>query len=152
MKPPPHSAVRRSRTAVVGARRSRTPVARITPRTVTVEAHAKLNLCLAVGPKRADGFHDLVTVFQSISLHDTLVVAHAPRGFTLRVRHEHAEVSGRASRASLRAVPAGGDNLVLRAARLIAERLGLPGGAPSKQRVRFVGSPFVIFGLSARML
>jgi len=96
---------------------------------VTVEAHAKLNLGLAVGPKRPDGFHDLVTVFQSISLHDTLVVARARRGFTLRVRHEHAEVSGRASRASRRAVPAGGDNLVLRAARLIAERLGLPGGA-----------------------
>jgi 4-diphosphocytidyl-2-C-methyl-D-erythritol kinase len=94
-----------------------------------VHAHAKLNLGLAVGPKRADGFHDLVTVFQSISLHDTLTVAHATRGFTLRVRHEHAEARGRTSRASQRAVPAGGDNLVLRAARLVSQRFGLPGGA-----------------------
>ena len=32
------------------------------PRAVTVEACAKLNLGLAVGPARADGFHDIVTV------------------------------------------------------------------------------------------
>src|SRR5947207_1375240 len=30
------------------------------PRAVTVEACAKLNLGLAVGPMRADGFHDIV--------------------------------------------------------------------------------------------
>jgi 4-diphosphocytidyl-2-C-methyl-D-erythritol kinase len=99
------------------------------PRAVTVDAHAKLNLGLAVGPRRKDGFHDLVTVFQSISLHDTLVVTRAARGFTLSVRHEHAAARGRVSRGSQRAVPAGRDNLVLRAARLLATALGLPGGA-----------------------
>jgi len=96
---------------------------------VTVEARAKLNLGLAVGPRRADGFHDLVTVFQSVSLADTLVAERAARGFTLLVRHVHAELRGRVSPTSRRAVPAGGDNLVLRAARLVAERLALPGGA-----------------------
>jgi 4-diphosphocytidyl-2-C-methyl-D-erythritol kinase len=114
MNPPSHS----------GVRRRRTPVP-----TVTVHAHAKLNLCLAVGPKRADGFHDLVTVFQSISLHDTLSVSRAPRGFTLRVRHEHDEARGRASHAARRTVPAGRDNIVLKAAHLLARELGLPGGA-----------------------
>jgi len=135
MTQPRHAGGRHSRTPVAKARQSRTPVAKTrrsrlaAPRTVTVHAHAKLNLCLAVGPKRADGFHDLVTVFQSISLHDTLTASRAPRGFTLRVRHEHAEARGRSSSASRRSVPGGRDNLVLRAARSLAKRLGLPGGA-----------------------
>jgi len=99
------------------------------PRRVTVDAHAKLNLGLAVGPRRSDGFHDLVTVFQSISLHDTLTATRTARGFTLRVRHEPAAARGRVARPTLRAVTSGPDNLVLRAARLLATRLALPGGA-----------------------
>lgn len=34
--------------------------------------HAKVNLHLGVGDARADGYHELVTVFQSLSLHDDL--------------------------------------------------------------------------------
>ena len=37
---------------------------------VTVRVPAKLNLQLAVGPPRADGYHDLVTVFHAVSLFD----------------------------------------------------------------------------------
>ena len=111
-----------------GIRQRRTPAAN-TERTVTVDAHAKLNLGLEVGPKRDDGFHDLVTVFQSVSLHDTLTVSRAASGFSLRVRHEHVEASGRTSREAARDVPGGDDNLVIRAARLVAQRFGLPGGA-----------------------
>ncbi len=98
------------------------------PRRVRVEARAKLNLGLAVGPRRRDGFHELATVFQSISLADTLVAEHRPRGFELVVRHR-----GRAARPGPagpgRGVPAGPGNLVLRAARLVARRTALPGGA-----------------------
>jgi 4-diphosphocytidyl-2-C-methyl-D-erythritol kinase len=39
---------------------------------VTVRSFAKINLGLAIGPKRADGFHDLRTVYQTIALHDIL--------------------------------------------------------------------------------
>jgi 4-diphosphocytidyl-2-C-methyl-D-erythritol kinase len=41
---------------------------------VTVRVPAKLNLQLAVGPRRYDGYHDLVTVFHAISLYDEITV------------------------------------------------------------------------------
>ena len=99
------------------------------PTSVTVLAHAKLNLGLAVGPRRDDGFHDLVTVFQSVSLADTLIAERRVRGFSLRVRHESAAVHGRHDVQAQRIVRADASNLVLRAARLVASGLGLPGGA-----------------------
>ena len=39
---------------------------------VTVRAFAKINLGLHIGALRPDGFHELRTVFQAISLHDTI--------------------------------------------------------------------------------
>lgn len=97
-------------------------------RRVEVAAHAKLNLTLAVGPLRADGFHELATVFQSISLADTLEAERTSRGFTLVLRHDEAAVRGARPRQARAVVPAGADNLVLRATRLVHERLGLRGG------------------------
>lgn len=101
------------------------------PAGVRVEARAKLNLGLAVGRLRPDGFHDLVTIFQSISLADTLEARPRRSGFTLSVRHEDVSVprSGVPRRRAFPHVPAGPDNLVLRAARLVTERLNLAGGA-----------------------
>lgn len=104
-------------------------MSRPAPRTVTVEARAKLNLGLAVGPRRLDGFHELVTVFQSVTLADTLIARRSARGFTLSVRHENAALRGGLPVGTRRLVPAGPGNLVLRAARLVGRALALPGGA-----------------------
>lgn len=38
---------------------------------------AKLNVVLSVGPRRADGFHDLATLFHAVSLYDTVDAAPA---------------------------------------------------------------------------
>ncbi|GAB3694941.1 4-(cytidine 5'-diphospho)-2-C-methyl-D-erythritol kinase [Corynebacterium nasicanis] len=47
-------------------------------RTIAARAHAKVNLHLGVGELRPDGYHDLVTVFQSLDLSDTVTLEIAP--------------------------------------------------------------------------
>ena len=46
--------------------------------TVTVRSFAKINLGLYIGAVRADGFHDLRTVYQTIALHDVIRVRIQP--------------------------------------------------------------------------
>jgi len=98
------------------------------PRRVRVEARAKLNLGLAVGPRRPDGFHELATIFQSVTLADTLVAERRTCGFSLEVRHEEAAVRGTLSARTRGAVPAGRSNLALRAARMAVRYAGINGG------------------------
>jgi len=85
---------------------------------VTVRVPAKLNLQLAVGPPRADGYHDLVTVFHAVSLFDEVTAEPAGRdGVT--VTGEGAD-----------RVPVGPDNLALRAAAALRKAVAGATGGP----------------------
>lgn len=69
-----------------------------------VRSHAKINWSLRITAKRADGYHDLETLFQTISLHDTIGISQAGR-FTIACEDPH--------------VPCDETNLVMRAARAL---------------------------------
>jgi 4-diphosphocytidyl-2-C-methyl-D-erythritol kinase len=81
-------------------------------RQARVRALAKINLDLRVLGKRPDGFHELRTVFQTISLGDTLEIAYTP---------------ARKTAISLEDDPHIPDNLVVRAARLVMEAMRATG-------------------------
>ena len=70
-----------------------------------VESYAKINWSLRVVGKREDGYHDLETIFQTISLHDTLTFTPAER-FALTCSDP--------------SIPTDDTNLVARAARALA--------------------------------
>ena len=80
---------------------------------LTVRAHAKVNLDLRVLGTRADGYHELRTVLQSIELHDVLTCVERPGAFGLKCR-----TSG---------VPLDDSNLVWRAAAALWQALGREG-------------------------
>jgi len=80
------------------------------PPPVTVRVPAKINLHLAVGPLRADGYHDLVTVFHAVSLFDEVTVA-ASEAPGIEVHGE-----------GVSEVPADETNLAWRAVQVLAEK------------------------------
>ncbi|MEU0933474.1 MULTISPECIES: 4-(cytidine 5'-diphospho)-2-C-methyl-D-erythritol kinase [unclassified Embleya] len=79
---------------------------------VTVSVPAKVNLQLAVGGVRPDGFHELVSVFHAVSLYDEVTVTPADR---LSLTCEGEDIDE---------VPLDHGNLAARAAILLADRLG----------------------------
>jgi 4-diphosphocytidyl-2-C-methyl-D-erythritol kinase len=81
---------------------------------VTVRVPAKVNLHLGVGARRADSFHDLVTVYQAVSLTDEVTVERA------------AELSVVVHGEGARLVPADATNLAARAVLALARRVGVP--------------------------
>jgi len=85
-------------------------------RGVVVRVPAKINLQLAVGPLGADGFHEVTTVFQAISLFDDVTLKHAPVGTGISLT-----LSGSTSNG----VPVTDENLAVRAAKLMSEKYDL---------------------------
>ena len=49
----------------------------------TAKAFAKINLSLAITGRRENGYHDLMTVMQSVSLYNTITVERAEKGIVL---------------------------------------------------------------------
>jgi 4-diphosphocytidyl-2-C-methyl-D-erythritol kinase len=75
---------------------------------------AKVNLYLRVAGRRPDGYHEVVTVMQPLSLADVLTVDLAEKGIQLTCDRPE--------------LPRGEENLVWRAARRFQEETGQPGG------------------------
>jgi 4-diphosphocytidyl-2-C-methyl-D-erythritol kinase len=94
----------------------------IVSQSVTVRVPAKINLQLAVGPLRPDGYHHLVTVFHAISLYDevTVAVADGEGDDSVTVTGEGAAE-----------VPADRDNLALRAVRALRDAIAGREAAPA---------------------
>ncbi len=87
-------------------------------------APAKINLVLAVGPVRTDGYHELATVFHALDLYDE-VVAYPSEEISVTVRGLHAD-----------RVPADETNLAFRAAAALAEYAGVRTGVQLDVRKR----------------
>ncbi|MFI9355111.1 4-(cytidine 5'-diphospho)-2-C-methyl-D-erythritol kinase [Streptomyces lydicus] len=80
---------------------------------VTVRVPAKVNVQLAVGAARPDGFHDLANVFLAVGLYDEVTATPAD---TLRITAEGHDVDQ---------IPLDRTNLAARAAELLAARHGI---------------------------
>jgi 4-diphosphocytidyl-2-C-methyl-D-erythritol kinase len=85
--------------------------------TLSERAHAKVNLDLLVTGRRADGYHELDSLVVFVELADRLTFQ-PQRELTLELGGPFAA-----------GLEVEGDNLVLRAARALAARLGRPAGA-----------------------
>ena len=85
---------------------------------VRISAYAKINLRLDILGKRADGFHELRTIFQTISLHDELRLRNSTQtGISLKIQGNES-LSKEPSR----------ENLVYRAVDAVRRELKICGG------------------------
>jgi 4-diphosphocytidyl-2-C-methyl-D-erythritol kinase len=84
-------------------------------KSVRIPAFAKINLCLHVLGKRPDGYHELRTIFQTISLADSLELTRVSEaGIKLETNDPE--------------LPTGSENLVYRAIDAMAGETGFRGG------------------------
>ncbi|MBO4770204.1 MAG: 4-(cytidine 5'-diphospho)-2-C-methyl-D-erythritol kinase [Clostridia bacterium] len=86
---------------------------------ITLKTPAKLNLFLEITGRRADGYHSLSTVMQTVGIFDTLTVKKAD-GINLRCSDPELETA---------------DNLCVRAAKLFSETFGTRGAEIRLEKV-----------------
>jgi 4-diphosphocytidyl-2-C-methyl-D-erythritol kinase len=89
---------------------------------VFLRAFAKVNYALEVRRKREDGYHEISTVMQSVSLADEVEIEYAREGFELTVQPEGAEVGPPR------------ENTVYKAQKMLGELVGFR--PPAKVRLR----------------
>lgn len=89
---------------------------------IRLRAYAKVNLALDVVGRRPDGYHELRTVMQSVSLADEVTLERTGGGFELHVHPSHADVGPPEK------------NTAHRAWRLLCDRVG--GGLPVRITLR----------------
>ena len=82
---------------------------------VRLPAFAKVNVCLHVLNRRPDGYHELRTIFQAVSLHDTLELS---RSASVGIHLETDDAD----------LPTGRKNLVYRALESLSEEVSFRGG------------------------
>ncbi len=82
-------------------------------KSVTVRVPAKVNLQLSVGPRESDGYHQLVTVFQAISIFDDVSIKIGEQGSGVNLTVSGDQTHG---------VPTDASNLVVKAVELIADK------------------------------
>ncbi len=78
---------------------------------VKVQAPAKINLGLVVQGKRTDGYHEIETIMQMVSLYDEIVIRKSRRGIQVDTDHPN--------------LPTGEENLVYQAADLLAREMNI---------------------------
>jgi 4-diphosphocytidyl-2-C-methyl-D-erythritol kinase len=86
-------------------------------KSLRLPAFAKINLCLHVLGRRQDGYHELRTIFQAISLFDTLELSVVPDSAGVEI----------SMKSNDRQLPPGGENLVVRAIQAIVPEIGFRG-------------------------
>ena len=90
--------------------------------TLTLQPPAKINLLLYVLDRRPDGYHRILSLMQMVDLRDGLTLVRRPASEGIRLS------------ALGRSIPAGGENLAVRAARAWMDRYGIESGL----RIRLV--------------
>jgi 4-diphosphocytidyl-2-C-methyl-D-erythritol kinase len=83
-------------------------------KSIKIKSPAKINLGLKVVGKRSDGYHDIETVFQMISLYDYITLTESDTGITLYSNNKD--------------IPLDEKNLAYKAANLLRERAGVKKG------------------------
>src|SRR5690606_7794005 len=106
------------------------------PQSVVLRASAKVNLTLRVGPRGADGFHDVQTLMQSLALADSLKITGRSGPFGLMCRApgvpaDRTNLVGKAAEALWRAMGRSGDprDVHVRLDKQVPVAAGLGGGS-----------------------